>query len=80
MLVRIANREDPDQTPSGSGSALFVYKHFWQATSVPNFRNLPYSGERSGSVIRVLDLRSRGCVFKPHQRHCVVSLGKILYP
>ena len=37
MLVRIANREDPDQTASSeavrSGSALFVW-HFQQATSV----------------------------------------------
>ena len=37
MLVRIANREDPDQTASSeavlSGSVLFG-RHFWQATSV----------------------------------------------
>ena len=25
---------------------------------------------------RVLDLRSTGCGFEPHQRHCVVSLSK----
>ena len=30
----------------------------------------------SGSV---LDLRSRGCRFEPHQRHCVVSLSKTPY-
>ena len=40
MLVRMANREDPDQTASEgaiwSGSALFV-KAFWQATTVQNF-------------------------------------------
>ena len=29
---------------------------------------------------RVLDLRSRGCRFEPHCRHCVVSLKKTLYP
>ena len=39
--VRIANREDPDQTASSeavrSGSALFVYTFLYQ-TSVRNFR------------------------------------------
>ena len=30
MLVRIAKREDPDQTAS---AALFVYRPFWQAAS-----------------------------------------------
>ena len=34
-------------------------------------------GERSGSV---LDLRPRGRGFKPHRRHCVVSLSKNIYP
>ena len=29
---------------------------------------------------RVLDLRSRGCRFEPHRRHCVVSLSKTVYP
>ena len=29
---------------------------------------------------RVLDLRSRGCGFEPHQRHCIVALSKTLYP
>ena len=29
---------------------------------------------------RVLDSRLRGCGFEPHQRHCVVSLSKTLYP
>ena len=29
---------------------------------------------------RMLDSRSRGCGFKPHQRHCLVSLGMTLYP
>ena len=33
--------------------------------------------EHSG---RVLDSRSRVCRFKPHWRHCVVSLSKTLYP
>ena len=28
---------------------------------------------------RVLDSRSRGCGFKPHRRHCVVSWSKTLY-
>ena len=32
--------------------------------------------ERSGSVCRVLDLRSKGRGFKPHRCHCVVSLSK----
>ena len=36
MLVRMANREDPDQTAS-SGSALFV-KALLKATSIRNFR------------------------------------------
>ena len=51
MLVRIANREDPDQTASEeavcSGSALFS-RPFWQATSVQNFRTF--------SIIRFLQL------------------------
>ena len=38
MLVRIANREDPDQT--ASGSALFVSRPLWQETNVQNFRTL----------------------------------------
>ena len=38
---------------------------------------LPGSRERSG---RVLDLRPRGRRFKPHQRHCVVSLIKNINP
>ena len=29
---------------------------------------------------RVLDSRSRGCGYEPHQRHCIVSLSKTLYP
>ena len=28
----------------------------------------------------VLDSRSMGCGFEPHQGHCVVSLSKMLYP
>ena len=41
MLVRIANREDPDQTASSDTAGLGLYclsRHFWQATSVRNFR------------------------------------------
>ena len=29
---------------------------------------------------RVLDLRPRGCGFKPHRPHCVVSLSKNIIP
>ena len=29
---------------------------------------------------RVLDLRPRACGFKPHRRHCVVSLSKNINP
>ena len=29
---------------------------------------------------RVLDSRPRGCGFKPHRRHCVVSLSKNINP
>ena len=29
---------------------------------------------------RVLDSRPRGCGFEPHQRHCIVSLSKNIYP
>ena len=36
--------------------------------------------ERSGSVVRVLDSRPRGCRLEPHQRHCVVSLSKNINP
>ena len=42
MLVRVANREDPDQTASSeavsSGSSFFVKASFQQANSVRNFR------------------------------------------
>ena len=31
-------------------------------------------------MIRVLDSRPRGCGFKPHRRHCVVSLSKNINP
>ena len=38
MLVRIANKEDPDQTASSYAvfcwSALFILKPFWQTPSV----------------------------------------------
>ena len=37
--------------------------------------NLERSGF-SGTLCRVLDLRSRGCGFEPHQRYCVVPLSK----
>ena len=41
ILVRIANREDPDKTASSeavwSGSKLFA-QAIWQATGVQNFR------------------------------------------
>ena len=41
MVVRIANREDPDQTASSeavfSGSALFVQSFFGRKFSVQNF-------------------------------------------
>ena len=29
---------------------------------------------------RVLDSRSRGCGFEPHQHHCIVSLSKNINP
>ena len=28
----------------------------------------------------MLDLRPKGCAFKPHRRHCVVSLSKKINP
>ena len=31
-------------------------------------------------IDRVLDSRERGCGFKPHKRHCVVSLKKNINP
>ena len=34
MLVRIAKREDPDQTASSDLSLRCLSRHFWQATSV----------------------------------------------
>ena len=41
MCVRIANREDPDQTDFQKQSVLCLpclFTLFWQATSVRNFR------------------------------------------
>ena len=45
MLVRIANREDPDQTASsvGSGSALFVYTFFARQLVFGILEHLPYT-------------------------------------
>ena len=43
------------------------------------FQNLINAGVKWLSG-RVLDSRSKGCGFKPHLRHCVVSLTKTLYP
>ena len=34
----------------------------------------------SGSVDKALGLRSKGCLFETHWRHCVVTLSKTLYP
>ena len=42
MLIRIANREDPDQTAS-SDMGILMSRPFWQITSVPNFRTLTVS-------------------------------------
>ena len=39
-LVRITNREDPDQKQSDLGLCC-LSKPFWHATSVQNFRTLP---------------------------------------
>ena len=42
MLVRKANREDPDQTASEAIWGLHcLSKPFWQAISVQNFKTLP---------------------------------------
>ena len=38
------------------------------------------SWERSGSVVEMLDSSLRGSWFKPHRRHCVVSLSKNINP
>ena len=47
MLVRIANRGDPDQTTSSkavlSGSALFVYSFFGRELMFEILEHLPYS-------------------------------------
>ena len=37
MLVRMANREDPDQTASSDLGLPCLFRPFWQATSVRNF-------------------------------------------
>ena len=39
--------------------------------------NEEHGGSSSG---RVLYLRSRGCGFEPHKRHCIVSMSKTLNP
>ena len=45
MLVRIANREDPDQEAVRSGSAL-LSRPFWQATCVPSFRTFTITRDK----------------------------------
>ena len=59
-------------------------------TSIIAQFSMPLKIENTGNVIRilgsvvahgrVLETRSRGCVFEPHQHHCVVSLSKKLIP
>ena len=48
------------------------YQVFFIGTSIFLLHSM---GEHSGSVVECL-----GCGFQPHQRHCVVSLSKTLYP
>ena len=59
VLVRIADREDPDQTATSSGSALYVYslvrKAFLRTTSVQNVRT---------STIYRLNLEPHTCSFQ----------------
>ena len=43
MLVRITNREDPDQTASSDLGLPCLSRPFWQATSVRNFRTFTAS-------------------------------------
>ena len=61
MLIRIANREDPDQTASSEQSDLGLHRlsrSVWQATSVGKFRKFTVSEVltylRSSAVVLVL--------------------------
>ena len=48
MLVRIENREDPDQT--ASSEAVCLSRLFWQTTSVLNLRTFTIGRFESYSV------------------------------
>ena len=60
----------------------FTYENFCMYKSNRNYQS---SSTNFYVVVqwlsgRVLDSRPRGCGFKPHQRHCVVSLSKNINP
>ena len=72
MLVRIANREDPDHTLLQKPSDLGLHcmpQPFWQAISVQNC-----VGARSGSVVEC-STRDRGTVDRasPASLRCVLE-------
>ena len=46
LLVRIANREDPDLKKKSDLGLLCLSLPFWQATSVPNFRTFTVGSDR----------------------------------
>ena len=47
MLVRIANREDPDQTASSGLGLCCFSRAFWQASRIQNYRTFNYHTEMS---------------------------------
>ena len=73
----------------GSTSILVKMPHCWKSHVMAHFiKQLLTTGHDCSVPVRgvwwlsgrVLDSRSRGCRFKPHQQLCVVSLSKTLYP
>ena len=51
MLLRIANRENPDQTASSDLGLHCLSSPFWQANSVSNFRTFTVAIEAAESLL-----------------------------
>ena len=60
--------------------ALWIKWCIWVDCVIIQYRLVTFTVEALWLSGRVLDSRSRGCRFEPHQRHCIVSLSKTCYP
>ena len=94
MLFRIANSENPDQTASSvfmllqKQSDLGLHcmpRPLWQATSVRNFRRLPYSDRFLSYKIRIYTVVPKSISFEGYANknfrceRCTISFRKLNY-